>query len=53
MLKNVVFYTLAGTVITLIAQAVGATWIITLFLALLLPPVILLVILILRYKGML
>jgi hypothetical protein len=53
MLKSMVFYTIAGTVIALIAQAVGVNWMITLFLSLLIPPIILLAIAILRYKGML
>jgi hypothetical protein len=52
MLKNIGFYTVAGTVIALISQAFGADWMVTLFLSLLVPPIILLIILVLRYKGM-
>jgi hypothetical protein len=52
MAKSLIFYTIAGTVIGLIAQAVGGNWVMTLFLSLLIPPIILLVIEILRYKGM-
>jgi hypothetical protein len=51
MLKSLVFYTIAGTIIALIAQAAGADLLVTLVLSLVIPPVILLVIAILRYRG--
>jgi hypothetical protein len=50
-LKNLVIYTIGGTVIAIIAQAAGAGLILTLILSLLIPPVIILVIEILRYRG--
>jgi hypothetical protein len=53
MLKNIGFYTVAGTVIAIISQAFGADWMVTLFLSLLVPPIILLIIFVFRYKGML
>jgi hypothetical protein len=51
MLKNLVFYTIAGSVIALIAQAAGASLTLVLLLSLLGPPLILLVIAIIRYKN--
>jgi hypothetical protein len=53
MLKNLVFYTVVGTIVALIAQAVGLSWGVTLLLSLLVPPIILLVIAILRYRNLL
>ncbi len=51
MLKNFVFYTIAGSVLALIAQAAGASLPVVLLSSLLGPPLILLTIAILRYKG--
>jgi len=53
MLKNMVFYTIAGSVIALIAQAAGASLAVTLLSSFLGPPFLLLVIAILRYKKIL
>jgi hypothetical protein len=53
MLKNIVFYVIAGSVIAFIAQAAGANLLITLFLSLLVPPILLLIIAVLHYRGML
>ena len=49
MLKNIVFYTVAGSVIALIAQVAGASLPVVLFSALLGPPFLLLIIAIIRY----
>lgn len=53
MLKNIVFYTIAGSVIAFIAQAAGASLPVTLLSSLLGPPFLLLILAILRYRGML
>ena len=47
--KNIVFYTVAATVIALIAQVAGASLPVILGSALLGPPVLLLIIRIIRY----
>ena len=47
--KNIVFYTVAATVIALIAQVAGASLTIVLLSSLLGPPVLLLIIRIVRY----
>ena len=47
--KNIVFYAVAATVIALIAQVAGASLTVILFSSLLGPPVILLIIRIIRY----
>jgi hypothetical protein len=47
-MKNLLFYTVASTVIALIAQAAHASLAVTLFTSLLIPPVILLIFRILR-----
>jgi len=47
--RNIVFYTVAATVIALIAQVAGASLPIVLFSSLLGPPVLLLIIRIIRY----
>ena len=47
--KNLIFYTVAASVIGLIAQVAGASLPVILFSSLLGPPVILLVIRIIRY----
>jgi len=52
-MKNIVFYTIAGGVIGLVAQFAGASLSVTLLLSLVGPPVLLLVIAILRNKGIL
>jgi hypothetical protein len=46
--KNIVFYTIASTVISLIAEAAGASLPVILFSALLVPPILLLIIRIIR-----
>lgn len=51
MLKNLVFYTVAGSVIAFMAQIAGASLPVVLLLSLTGPPAILLAIAILRYKG--
>ena len=51
MLKNLVFYTITSSIIALIAQAAGASLPLVIFLALLGPPLILLVIAVLRYRN--
>lgn len=48
-MKEMIFYTVAGTVIGLIAQVAGASLAVILLLSLLIPPAILLAIRILRY----
>lgn len=53
MLKGMVFYTITGTIVAVIAHAAGADMLMTLFLSLLVPPILLLVIAILRYKRIL
>lgn len=50
-LKNLVFYTVAGSVIAFMAQIAGASLPVVLLLSLTGPPAILLAIAILRYKG--
>jgi hypothetical protein len=50
-LKNFVIYTISGSIIALIAQAIGANLIVTLLASLLIPPVFVLVIAIFRYRG--
>ena len=47
--KNIVFYTVAGTVIALIAQFAGASLTVILLSSLLGPPLLLLIIRIIRY----
>ena len=47
--KNIVFYTVAATVIALIAQVSGASLTVVLLSSLLGPPVLLLIIRIIRY----
>ncbi len=51
MLKNFVFYTVASTVIAMIAQIAGASLGVVLFAALVGPPALLLVAAIMHYKG--
>lgn len=50
-LKNLVFYTVAGSVIAFMAQMAGVSLPVVLLLSLTGPPAILLAIAILRYKG--
>ena len=52
MLKNMLFYTVAGTVIALVLQAVGAGLAVVLLASLIGPPVLLLAIRIIRYNSM-
>jgi hypothetical protein len=47
--KNLIFYTVAASVIALIAQVAGASLPVILFSSLLIPPVLLLIIRIIRY----
>ena len=47
--RNIVFYTIAGTVIAFIAQIAGANLAVILLSSLLGPPVLLLIIRIIRY----
>jgi len=51
MLKTIMFYTVAGSVIALIAQLAGASLPVILFSSLLGPAVLLLIIGIIRYIG--
>ena len=53
MFKNMVFYTVSGTIIGLIAQAAKASLPVILLASLLGPPLLLLVIRILRYGRVL
>ena len=53
MLKNLLFYTIAGSVIALIAQAAGASLSVTLLSSLIGPPFLLLLLALLRYKRIL
>ncbi len=48
-MKDLIFYTVAGTVIGSIAQLAGASLAVVLLSSLIIPPVILLVIRIMRY----
>lgn len=48
--QNIIFYTVASTVIAVIAQAAGASLAVILFVSLLAPPVLLLIIRIIRYQ---
>ncbi|MFC1931392.1 hypothetical protein ACFLXJ_04265 [Chloroflexota bacterium] len=48
MLKDLIFYSVAATVIALIAQLAGASLAVILFSSLLIPPLILLIIRIIR-----
>ncbi len=48
MVKELIFYSVAGSVIALIAQLAGASLTVILFASLLIPPVILLIIRIIR-----
>ena len=47
-MKELVFYSIAGTVIAVIAQLLGASLAVVLFTSLLIPPVILLIVRIVR-----
>ena len=47
-MKDLIFYTVAGSIIALIAQFAGASLPVILFTSLLIPPIILIVIRILR-----
>ena len=53
MLRNLLFYTVAGGAIAIIAQAAGASLSVTLLSSLIGPPLVLLVLAILRYKRIL
>ena len=48
--KNLVFYFVAGTIIALVAQALGANIGIVLFASLLGPPLMLLALAVMRYR---
>ena len=48
MMKELIFYSVAATVIGFIAQLAGASLAVILFLSLLIPPILLLIIRILR-----
>ena len=50
MLKNAVFYTIASTVVWLIAEAVGADIMVSMFASILVPPLILAGFLVARYN---
>ncbi|MFH1559826.1 MAG: hypothetical protein ABID84_00200 [Chloroflexota bacterium] len=49
--KNLLFYTIASTIVGIVATALGANMAVVLISALLIPPVLLLAVLILRYNG--
>ena len=49
LMKEMIFYSIAGTIVGLIAQLFGASFSVILLTSLLIPPVILLIFRILRY----
>ena len=49
--KNLLYYFVAGTVIAIAAQALGANFVVVLFASIIGPAVLLLVVAILRYNG--
>ncbi|MDA0988073.1 MAG: hypothetical protein O2783_02840 [Chloroflexi bacterium] len=49
--KNLVFYTIASIIVSVVAQALGASMGVVLMSSLLIPPVLLLSVLLLRYNG--
>ena len=51
MFKNLLFYTIAGTIVGVVATALGASTGVALISSLLIPPVLLLAVLILRFNG--
>jgi len=53
MLNNLLFYTIAGSVIAIIVQAAGGSLTVTLLASFVGPPILLLVMAILRYKKIL
>ncbi len=51
-LKNMIFYSVAGSLIALVLQAVGASLAVVLLSSLIGPPVLLLAIRLIRYNSM-
>ena len=51
--KNLVFYAVAGTIVAVVAQALGASIGVVLLSSLVIPPALILGVLILRYNGLL
>ena len=49
--KNLVFYAVAGTIVAVVVQALGASMGIVLFSSLVIPPALILGVLLLRYNG--
>ena len=49
--KNLVFYAVAGTIVAVVTQALGASIGVVLFSSLVIPPALILSVLILRYNG--
>ena len=49
--KNLVFYAVAGTIVAVVAQTLGASMAIVLLSSLVIPPMLILSVLILRYNG--
>ena len=50
-LKNLVFYAVAGTIVAVVAQALGASMAIVFLSSLVIPPMLILGVLLLRYNG--
>ncbi len=51
MMKNMIFYTVAGSLIAVVLQAVGASLAVVLFSSLIGPPILLLTIRLIRYNS--
>ena len=49
--KNLVFYAEAGTIVAIAAQALGASMAIVFLSSLVIPPMLILSVLLLRYNG--
>ena len=49
--KNLVFYAVAGTIVAVVAQALGASMGLVFFSSMIIPPALILGFLILRFNG--
>jgi hypothetical protein len=49
--KNLIFYAVAGTIVAVAAQALGASMAIVFLSSMVIPPILILGVLILRYNG--
>jgi hypothetical protein len=49
--KNLIFYAVAGTIVAVVAQALGASVGIVFLSSLVIPPALILSVLLLRYNG--